>query len=304
MASSRVAVALGLVTLLVSCGGSSTRSPGEAPSGACEYAGKSYNDGESFKSSDGCNTCSCEAGEVSCTLADCVDGCSYGGQQYAIGETFRLNDDCNTCTCGADGQVSCTDTACAPSCEDISAQYGALMEQVKICDPSQPNQCTLRVFEGLRCGCDTFVNPAGYEEIAARELAMSYSEGDCGQGVVCGPCNTAVRGICAPEGVCVTDSEPTEGVACRVGNQVYPNGASGVPDPTSCNACSCDEGQLSCDDASCPKPCPAQTTRATSCAQCGPAGGCEVIETGCLPTCTDSCENGSCVDGVCVMLCR
>lgn len=37
----------------------------------CQYNGKTYKQGEGFKSSDGCNTCSCTKGKVACTLMAC-----------------------------------------------------------------------------------------------------------------------------------------------------------------------------------------------------------------------------------------
>lgn len=38
----------------------------------CTYDGKSWKEGDSFPSVDGCNTCSCTAGGVSCTEKACV----------------------------------------------------------------------------------------------------------------------------------------------------------------------------------------------------------------------------------------
>lgn len=38
----------------------------------CLYNGSIYNEGESFLSIDGCNSCACNDGEVNCTLKACV----------------------------------------------------------------------------------------------------------------------------------------------------------------------------------------------------------------------------------------
>lgn len=38
---------------------------------SCRYNGKTYKMGESFPAEDGCNNCSCENGEVVCTLMAC-----------------------------------------------------------------------------------------------------------------------------------------------------------------------------------------------------------------------------------------
>ena len=37
----------------------------------CLYGGKTYKSGDGFKSTDGCNSCSCEDGQVACTLMAC-----------------------------------------------------------------------------------------------------------------------------------------------------------------------------------------------------------------------------------------
>jgi hypothetical protein len=94
-------------------------------------------------------------------------------------------------------------------------------------------------------------------------------------------------------------------VACEVGETVYSSGTDGIDDPISCNTCSCFEGELACTDIACPVPCPMGTAFAVSCAQCGPADGCEIVRYSCLPSCDDQadCETASCIDGVCKDLC-
>lgn len=269
---------------------------------SCEYDGKSYQDGASFPSSDGCNSCACDAGEVVCTARACFIGCLHGGKTYQPGQQFPADDGCNTCSCAEGGQVSCTEKGC-PSCRDWSEQYGALVREAGACDPAAPDSCSLRVAEGLSCGCDTFVNPQAWDAAAARASQQAYRDAECGQDIVCGPCAVIASAYCSAEGRCVAYTDPTDGVACRVNAKVYPNGASGIQDPTSCNLCVCDQGQLSCDDADCPKPCPDGTQRSTGCAQCGPTDACEVVETGCFPTCTSTCQEGFCSSGVCKRVC-
>jgi hypothetical protein len=84
---------------------------------------------------------------------------------------------------------------------------------------------------------------------------------------------------------------------------VYPSGATGLPDPVSCNTCSCVDGQLACTKIACPTACPTGTAFSTQCAQCGPTDACEVVEHACLPTCVDTCTSGVCLDGVCKTVC-
>lgn len=59
------------------CHGVEVASKGEcASTPGCDYDGKHYNVGDSFPSSDGCNSCGCSAnGQVFCTLRACV--CNY-----------------------------------------------------------------------------------------------------------------------------------------------------------------------------------------------------------------------------------
>jgi hypothetical protein len=96
------------------------------------------------------------------------------------------------------------------------------------------------------------------------------------------------------------------GAACRVGDVVYPDGTGDFQDPFSCNMCSCLDGALACTRIGCPIECPAGTSAGTSCDQCGPAGGCEVVFHGCLAQCARAtdCEDGTCVDQTCKTLCR
>ncbi len=42
-----------------------------SPPKTCEYNGVTYESGEGFPDVDGCNNCSCENGQVACTLMAC-----------------------------------------------------------------------------------------------------------------------------------------------------------------------------------------------------------------------------------------
>ena len=44
-------------------------------------------------------------------------GCLYGGVQRNVGDSFPSTDGCNTCFCGPEGGVGCTKRACLPSCD-------------------------------------------------------------------------------------------------------------------------------------------------------------------------------------------
>jgi hypothetical protein len=86
-----------------------------------------YKIGDTFKSSDGCNDCSCTAQGIACTLRACAPGgggtCSYNGKSYTAGAGFASSDGCNSCSCQADGSVACTEKACAPvACTEDAKQ--------------------------------------------------------------------------------------------------------------------------------------------------------------------------------------
>lgn len=82
--------------------------------------GGTYKVGDTFKSLDGCNDCSCSAQGILCTMRACAPApgggtCSYGGKTYSVGQTFKSTDGCNSCGCQAGGEVACTEMACAPA---------------------------------------------------------------------------------------------------------------------------------------------------------------------------------------------
>jgi hypothetical protein len=241
-------------------------------------------------------------------------GCRYAGTQYDDGESFPAMDGCNSCSCD-DGNVGCTEIGCDPgpgparppiSCDQVVAFYGSLVEESRLCDPSAPAPCSMRVKADLICGCETFVDPSKWNNDLAAAYGTHYGVLSCGDGIVCGPCPTLpVRGFCNADGQCTDASDIGGAPACKVGGVIYVDGSSNIPDPSSCNLCTCNAGKLVCTEKNCPKPCAPDSKFASSCAQCGPIGGCEIVEYGCLPACTDSCADGRCIDGVCVNgLCR
>lgn len=110
-----------------------------APS-SCTVGNVTYKSGEGFKGEDGCNSCSCQNGQVMCTAMACDNTtiindepmpddiqlpsdndmqdipmpqtCMYNGRAYKEGDSFSSTDGCNTCGCSG-GQVNCTLRACA-----------------------------------------------------------------------------------------------------------------------------------------------------------------------------------------------
>lgn len=269
----------------------------------CDYGGKSYPVGLSFPALDGCNSCSCSgAGQVACTQRACAVPCVYGSYSYMPGSSFPATDGCNTCTCSADGQVDCTNIGCG-GCDAIASQYAAALELAEACDPKLVGQCTARISNDLICGCESFVNPDNRAAITnAQALQGKYVGLMCSSMIQCPRCLPPLGARCSPSGRCepIGDS----GTACKVNGVVYLSGTGGIPDPTSCNQCICADGQLHCGEIDCFVSCPPNTIWDGQCVECGPTDACLVVEYGCLPTCSDACNNGGvCLGGTCKKVC-
>jgi hypothetical protein len=283
-------------------GGSGTSGGSATERKDCSLDGEVYADGSIF--SNGCNDCSCQDGDVTCNARDCDDGCTQGGRHYSAGEVFLAGDDCNTCTCAPGGSVTCTMKQC-PSCGGAARAYADEVQAARKCDPLATGQCQATLPAEARCSCDVFVNGSNQRAIAAaKDAAALFDLGDCDRGS-CTTCDAPGIGYCAAEGLCaaIREDEPRP---CKVGGIVYPSGAS-FPDLTSCNRCSCEDGQLSCTAVYCPlSECPPGRIEGTQCAVCSSTHECLLTEYECLPTCDASggpCKEGSCSDGVCVKRC-
>ncbi|MCA9520158.1 MAG: hypothetical protein KC609_04275 [Myxococcales bacterium] len=143
----------------------------------CSYDGKTYNVGDKFPSSDGCNTCVCdEKGNIACTEMACVAVCNYEGTIYYSGDSWKASDGCNTCSCTDNGLVACTKKLCLPACDPKNEPYrqyvGGSPEQCQVikfvcapgasyfandcgCGCEQPKECPqwLNCMPGPDAGC-------------------------------------------------------------------------------------------------------------------------------------------------------
>jgi hypothetical protein len=99
-------------------GGGST----DAGSPTCSYNGQSYDEGDRFRAGDGCNTCSCSAGNVACTQMACsCDPATETHQREYVAtdpqQCLLLDIACqpnttlfqNSCGCGCEQGVDCPD---------------------------------------------------------------------------------------------------------------------------------------------------------------------------------------------------
>jgi hypothetical protein len=88
----------------------------------CKYNGTTFKPGETFRASDGCNTCVCSmTGNLSCSDKVCYEPdatvapgtCVYANNVYKPGEYFATSDKCDKCLCTDTGVVECTRDGCS-----------------------------------------------------------------------------------------------------------------------------------------------------------------------------------------------
>ncbi len=93
----------------------------------CDVGGSHYAVGDSFPSSDGCNTCECtkEYGAI-CSEFGCPPKptCEWNGNTYQVGDFFPTGDGCNECECMQSGTVSCSLIACGCVYDGVLYNYG------------------------------------------------------------------------------------------------------------------------------------------------------------------------------------
>lgn len=81
--------------------------------------------------------------------------CSYDGQTYQPGDSFASSDGCNTCSCGPTGAVGCTKKACIcnPATETHRTYIGTPDQCMVIRYTCQPGQVPFT--NACGCGCET-----------------------------------------------------------------------------------------------------------------------------------------------------
>lgn len=90
-----------ILALLLACAAECTDSKGTHASG------------DTWACPDGCNTCSCDNGDILSTAMGCVVTCTdTDGTIYSAGDVWDAGDGCNTCSCESDGSIGCTDLGC------------------------------------------------------------------------------------------------------------------------------------------------------------------------------------------------
>jgi hypothetical protein len=135
---------------------------------ACSYGGKSYSVGDGFPSTDGCNTCSCTARGVICTLRACPAPDYYSCQRDGDCTAIPKAGCCHNGYLEAvnKNQVDAYNKANACTTPGVfCAQFLIVDNHVARCDFTT-NKCQLVDPQGARCGgfiADAPTCPSGYQ---------------------------------------------------------------------------------------------------------------------------------------------
>jgi hypothetical protein len=235
----------GLLLLLATCGGGGCG--GKSLNGdVCRAGGTSYRIGESFPAGDGCNTCSCSASGIACTLIACATDAGVATDARSAPDARSATD-----ARSASDARAATDAAgpdLATGCVSGTTSY-AIGEYVP----------------GLEQGaCDAcFCGPSGIT--CSRELCPG---GSCivGLDVTCNEDSTVTepRGKCLSDGTCDCGTYPkspttgrcralghTDGYGCEYGGMVVNDITFTCAD--GCSTCYCqNDGVELLPSASCP----------------------------------------------------
>nr|XP_054760001.1 kielin/chordin-like protein [Lytechinus pictus] len=220
----------------------------------CYYNGIGFSYGATFKSAfDKCDSCICLGGDVICEPTSCnvqcsapyhppgeccplCEDCYFLGQIIPDGEYFNpALDSCKTCHCDK-GSVQCTEREqcpmlncpvtttvageCCPSCADAfcrgddGSEHRSGDTWISSSDPCQECTCL-----------DTIINCVP---------VPCLESSSCTHGV-------QIEGVCCPD--CTV---------CEFEGNLYRNGSSFTPSDANCRKCQCINGNVMCEDETCP----------------------------------------------------
>ncbi|XP_031469796.1 LOW QUALITY PROTEIN: von Willebrand factor C and EGF domain-containing protein [Phasianus colchicus] len=234
----------------------------------CSFRGQTYAHGARFSlDGDECTTCVCRNGEVECSFAPCPvldcpqhqqqlhpgqccfsckdpprpSGCFVddNGVEFPIGQIWSPGDPCELCICQADGSVSCKRTDCVETCP----------YPIHI-----PGQCCPDCSAGCTYMGRIFYNNETFPSLLDPCLSCICLLGS----VACSPVDCAI--FCTypfhPEGECCPVCKD-----CNYEGRKVVNGQSFSPEGRPCIRCTCQLGEVSCEE----RPCPQSCTEPTAC---------------------------------------
>lgn len=161
--------------------------------GGCEYNGVHYDEGDSFPSTDRCNTCGCEAGGVACTEMWCEDGWIPCADK-ACGDACTVCDpadpDCAETAvvkqCSADGACQASVPECGPGC-DYGGKHYEYGDGFPSTDGCNSCGCTEDgvVCTAMACAYD----PCGGKMCGEECTICDPADGSCSETAVLKVCN-------------------------------------------------------------------------------------------------------------------
>ena len=150
---------------------------GGAAKGGTSAKGGSTGSGSSKATGTGGSKATGTGGSMSSTggSGGAGGGCVLDGKNYGPGDAVPSGD-CNTCSCNSNGQIACTQIACAPgftSCEQVRDALADELAEIQGCN--QADECG-QVLEGTSCGCTRNLvarldaNIGRFEELRTTEI--------------------------------------------------------------------------------------------------------------------------------------
>lgn len=189
---------------------------------ACLYNNTWHEHGATFSSTDGCNTCSCDAGRVACTAKACAKACGgFAGITCGLGEYCHFDDN----HCGAADQMGV--------CKKRAGACNLMYDPVCGCDgKTYGNSCSASTagvsvrHKGVcKWGSCTY-NGKAYKD------GESFKSKDG-----CNTCGCSKGKVACTEKACNN--------SCKYHGKTYSHG-SHFKSFDGCNTCYCNYGQVGC----------------------------------------------------------
>ncbi|XP_035826566.1 uncharacterized protein LOC101845560 [Aplysia californica] len=215
---------------------------------ACTYQGKKVAEGERFASAENeCQECLCRGGTVSCSNKPCTEtcthpasvreccplceGCLYEGRVIGNGQSFVSDvDPCQKCRC-LRGSVVCESLICPDvPCLNPVTVSGECCPTCALCQFQGQRYTDNQRFEHPNDDCQTCTCKMGRVECEEVKCVVTCTH-PRQDNMCCPPCDD-----------------------CLFEGDVYLNGVGFRPDP--CHSCTCQNGNVRCEEQVCPRlPC-------------------------------------------------